>query len=133
MDSVSAVHVHTGSGLAGNANRGGRRQVTLLSAEAWYDAEQEIGLSLDPILRRSNLLVSGVDLEETRGKILAIGAVTILIHGETRPCNLMEAACPGLRDALTSHWRGGAYGEIVSEGEIRVGDPVEWTDAEDGS
>jgi hypothetical protein len=38
----------------------------------------------------------------------------------------MDEALPGLREALRDHWGGGAYGEILDDGQIEVGDPVCW-------
>ena len=130
MDSADAASAKAGAGLEGNINQGGKRQVTLLSSDAWDRVQQQLTRSLDPSIRRANLLVSGIDLEETRGQVVRIGAVSIRIHGETKPCNLMEKACSGLRDALAPHWRGGAYGEVLSDGQIRVGDAVAWVDDE---
>jgi MOSC domain-containing protein YiiM len=130
MDSTDAASAKAGTGLEGNINQGGKRQVTLLSSEAWDRVQQQLGLALDPGIRRANFLVSGIDLEETSGQVVRIGAVSIRIHGETKPCKMMEKACPGLRDALTPHWRGGAYGEVLDDGEIHVGDAVAWIDEE---
>ena len=41
MDPVSAVRCAAGAGLAGNADQGGKRQVTLIAAERWRAAEAE--------------------------------------------------------------------------------------------
>ena len=86
-------------------------------------------MTLDPVVRRANVMVSGIDLEASKGQVLRLGASSILIRGETRPCNIMEAACPGLREALQPHWRGGVYGEVVEGGQVRVGDAVEWEES----
>ena len=58
-------------------------------------------------------------------KILKIGNVRVRIYGETRPCEQMEAAVPGFRNSMRVPWGGGAFGEILDDGEITVGDPVE--------
>lgn len=126
MDTVPAASLEAGRGLAGNANRGGRRQVTLLSAERWREVEGELGRTVEPALRRANLLVSGVELTARRGEILAVGRCRLRIWGETRPCERMESAAAGLRAALATGERGGIYGEVVSGGAIAVGDPVAW-------
>jgi MOSC domain-containing protein YiiM len=126
MDPVQRAHAVAGEGLVGNANQKGRRQVTLLSAESWKDAERELGVSLDPRLRRANLLVGRIDLANSRGLTLRIGSTTILIRGETKPCNRMEEGHPGLRAALEPDWRAGVYGEVLEGGEIRPGDEVLW-------
>ena len=126
MDSKEQARLIVGKGLVDNANQGGKRQVTILSSEAWQAAAKQLGRSVDPSARRANLVVSGVDLEDSRGKILEIGTAAILIHGETRPCERMDEACKGLRSALAPNWRGGVYGTVLRDSEIRVGDPVVW-------
>jgi len=127
MDPHPSARCEAGAGLAGNADWGGKRQVTLLSAERWKEAEAELGAEVDPRARRANLLTTGIDYLESRGRVLRIGAVRIAIRGNTRPCERMDEAFPGLRKALEPDWRAGAYGELLDDGEIRVGDPVEWT------
>jgi len=126
MDSHLAGQLEAGQGLAGNADRGGRRQVTLLSQERWDELMNAIGASLGPEARRANLVVSGVNLENTRGRILKIGSCRLRIVGETRPCEQMEDAAPGLQEAMRSRWGGGAYAEVLEGGPIAVGDPVSW-------
>ena len=126
MDSQQEARAVAGHGLYGNANQGGRRQVTLIGAEAWERVEAELGGAVDPSLRRANLLVRGVELRNSRGRVLRVGACRILVRGETRPCRLMEEACPGLQAALESEWRAGVYGEVLTGGGLALGDPVAW-------
>jgi len=117
-----------GAGLQDSANQGGRRQVTLIEMERWKHMMAELRADLDPSARRANLLVEGIDLGDSRGKVLAVGPCLIRILGETRPCERMEEALPGLRASMSAPWNGGAYGEIVTGGHIRVGDEVRWTE-----
>ncbi len=124
MDPVARALLVVGRGLEGNANQGGRRQVTLISAEAWSAVAAELGTDVDPRLRRANLLVSGVELAGSRGAILAIGPCRIRVGGETRPCRLMDESFRGLRRALSRDWRGGVYGTVETGGEIAPGDRV---------
>lgn len=125
MDEAVSVTAIEGTGLEGNADQHPRRQVTVISEESWRDAEREVAGAADPVLRRANLLVTGVDLAESRGKVLRVGPVRVRIQGETRPCRQMEESCAGLQAALSPDWRAGAHGDVVEGGEIRVGDPVE--------
>lgn len=124
MDPMAEVELDAGLGLRGNANRGGKRQVTILEREAWERHMAATGGSLDPAVRRANLLVAGCDLSHARGKVLHVGNCRILIHGETRPCERMDEALPGLRDVMGVPWGGGAFGEVLDGGTIRVGDAV---------
>jgi MOSC domain-containing protein YiiM len=125
MDPVDAATLDD-KGIAGNANRGGRRQVTIIAQERWDELMRDLGARLPPSARRANLMVSGVSLQDSRGRILRVGSTRLLINGETRPCEQMEAAHAGLQALMRDRWGGGAFAEVVDGGEISVGDPVEW-------
>ena len=125
MDPVRKAAVVSGKGIVGNANQGGKRQVTIVSNRHWTEVTAPLGDVPDPRLRRANLLVSDIDFSEARGKILKIGKVRVRIYGETRPCEQMEKAASGLQAAMSVPWGGGAFGEILDDGEIAIGDPVE--------
>jgi len=133
MDPVGSATLKAGAGLVGNANQGGRRQVTIISRERWIDVATRLGAEVDPSARRANLLVRGVRLADTAERILQVGACRVRIRGETKPCSRMDAAHPGLREAMIPDWGGGAYGEVLADGEIFVGDPVRWVDEAEGS
>lgn len=130
MDSTPRATLRAGRGIVGNADQGGRRQVTLIDREAWDLIMEELQDHVEPTVRRANLLVSGVSLEASRGRLLRVGTCRLRITGETRPCDLMDEARPGLRRALSAPWRGGAYAVVLDEGEIEVGASVEWVEAQ---
>lgn len=123
MDPVQRATVIAGRGIVGDANQGSTRQVTILSDKDWSDVTSGPGTP-DPIVRRANLLVSDLDLVNSRNKILQIGRVRIRLQGETRPCERMDEAREGLKDAMSVPYGGGVFGEILDDGEIAVGDKV---------
>lgn len=129
MDPVPRATLRAGRGIVGNADQGGRRQVTLIDRQTWDLVTEQLHDSVEPAIRRANLLISGLSLAESRGRILRIGTCRLRINGETRPCHQMDEATPGLRGALAAPWRGGAFAEVLDEGEVEVGAPVEWVDA----
>lgn len=126
MDRVLFAEAVPGRGLAGNANQGGKRQITMMDEWRWNEALRELGAAVDPSARRANVMFRGIDLENQRGRSLRIGSVVVRIYNETRPCEQMDEAHQGLREVLKPRWRAGAYGEIVEGGVIRLGDAVEW-------
>ena len=130
MDAVREARLVTGRGLVGNANQGGKRQVTLIEREVWDAMMASLGTSAPPTVRRANVMVSGFPLARTRGRVLRVGdgerAVRLRVYGETRPCELMEEQLPGLRAAMSPDWHGGVFAEVLDDGEIVVGDRVEW-------
>jgi MOSC domain-containing protein YiiM len=127
MDAASTARLVAGQGLTGNADRARRRQVTLIEQERWDQLMRELGASISPSARRANLLVSGIPLADSRNRIIRVGECRLRIGGETRPCERMDEAFPGLRRAMQVDWGGGVFAEVLDDGEIRVGDPVDWT------
>jgi MOSC domain-containing protein YiiM len=128
MDARTQAALKAGRGLVGNTDQGGKRQVTIIEKEVWQRLMAEVGGDLDPAARRANLLVSGIPLAGSRGRTLQIGPVRIRIYGETKPCERMEEAHRGLRAAMVENWGGGAYGEVLDDGVIAIGDPVRWVE-----
>lgn len=126
MDAVPTATLVANQGILGNADHSRRRQVTIIQREVWEELMQRLGANLDPSTRRANLMLSGTRLAETRDRLLAIGPSRIRILGEVKPCERMEEALPGLEAAMYDGWRGGAFGEVLEGGEIRVGDVVRW-------
>jgi len=129
MDAADSASLVEDRGIEGNADQGGRRQVTIIEREVWDGHMRHHGAALDPSTRRANLMVSGVPLRDSRGRVLRIGACSIRILGETKPCERMEQALPGLRQTMYPAWGGGAFGAVIEGGAIRIGDAVTLGDA----
>jgi MOSC domain-containing protein YiiM len=127
MEELDQTAISAQAGIAGDyRGRAGRRQITILFLEDWKAAV----VGLDPgapwTIRRANLLVEGVRNPQALGGILAIGPIMFLITGETQPCFRMDEQLPGLQEALEPDWRGGLTAQVMSDGEIAVGDVAEW-------
>ncbi len=126
MDAVDRAAIVAGKGLVGNANQGGRRQVSVLDAGVWERVVAELGADIDPAARRANILVRGLDLAGSRKRILRLGEARVRIFTETKPCERMDEVWPGLQAALYPNWGGGASGQAIVGGMVWVGAIACW-------
>ena len=126
MDAVGQARAIPGHGLEGNADKGKIRQITIIEREMWEAVTSRTGSDAPPSSRRANLMLSGISLANTRNRVLRIGVVRLLIAGETKPCERMEAVAAGLEQAMYDGWYGGAFAQVLNGGTIRTGDTVAW-------
>lgn len=132
MRSVPAVRTRGLRGLEGDryARGAGRwsdhrhEPVTLVAAETLEAVSRELGRAVDPATVRRNVVTRGVDLAALQGRAFRIGGVVLEGRRPCHPCRYLEglADLPGLKAALSG--RGGLRAVLLSEGRLRVGDPV---------
>ena len=78
METLNTVTVDEKTGLAGDIRGGAlKRQVTILSAEAWNSVCEELKTELPWTTRRANILVSGIKLPQESGYQIQIGEVLL--------------------------------------------------------
>lgn len=123
MQEVPEVSV-TAEGIEGSAWATSVRRVTLLFQEQWDEVQRELGATIPWPTRRANVLVAGLNPQQIMKMRVRLGEVELDIHGETKPCERMDQAHDGLKNALKPDMRGGVYGSVVRPGRIRVGDTV---------
>jgi MOSC domain-containing protein YiiM len=126
MDPVDAATLVEGKGVDGSASFGSHRQVTIIALERWLAMMAELGADVDPSARRADLMVSGLDLERSRDRLMNVGRCLLRIGGEVKPCERMDEAYRGLRAVMGPQWGGGAWAEVLRGGDILVGDAVSW-------
>jgi len=128
MQQVAQGRLSLEAGLAGDFKgaKHPRRQITVLSREAWEAALAELGgPNLAWTARRANLLVAGVELPCAKGGILQVGPVRLEVTGQTYPCARMDETHQGLLKALAKSWRGGVTCRVLVGGDIAIGEAVE--------
>jgi MOSC domain-containing protein YiiM len=97
--------------------------ITLIASEAVEAAVSEGDLSVEPAATRRNVLTSGIDVNALVGKRFRIGNVECEGVELCEPCSTLESMTqPGVIKAFVH--RCGLNADILSDGEISVGDPV---------
>jgi MOSC domain-containing protein YiiM len=126
MEELQRAHVSLDRGIDGDA-RGATpgRQVTIVFREDWEAACAAHGKVLPWTTRRANLFVEGLSNFKHVGARIKVGTVLLEVGEETEPCSRMDAQSQGLRAALQPNWRGGVSCEVLTPGDIALGDPVE--------
>jgi MOSC domain-containing protein YiiM len=112
----------TGSGTFSAADKPGQ-DLTLIEEEALDALLAEHGIALTPGEARRNVVTRGIRLNELVGKRFLVGDVECRGDRLCDPCShLQKVTYPGVLRGLAD--RGGLRADVVSGGEIRVGDPV---------
>src|SRR5256886_9228839 len=126
---VESVRARAGGGLEGNryywvdGDAPPGRAVTLIAAEAVEAVAREGEVSIEPAATRRNVLTRGIDVNELVGKRFRIGNVECEGVELCEPCaHLQSLTKDGVIKGLAH--RGGLNADILSDGEISVGDAV---------
>ncbi len=125
---VERVAAHAGKGLDGNRYYYARgappgRALTLIAAEAIEAFTQETGIPLAADESRRNVLTRGIDVNALVGKRFRIGDVECEGVELCEPCtHLQKMTRPGVLKGMVH--RAGLNADILTDGEIAVGDSV---------
>src|SRR5687767_12479193 len=126
---VERVRALAGRGLEGNryfydGDAPPGRALTLIAAEALADGAAESGIELGAPESRRNVLTSGIDLNALVGVRFRVGDVECVGVELCEPCTTLEGLTrPGVIKAYVH--RAGLNADIITDGEIAVGDAVE--------
>lgn len=133
MQLVPQVIARAGRGLEGDRYHAGRgsftdphgigHELTLIEAEVIDALTLSIDAPLAPQDARRNIVTRGVDLNALVGRRFRVGEVECVGQRLCEPCALLQRLTrPGTLRALVH--RGGLRADILTDGTIRVGDPV---------
>ncbi len=123
VDEATAV---AGKGLEGDRyfDHEFDSQVTLIEAEAVDDMAKDAGLELAYEEARRNIVTRGVDLTSLVDKEFKVGSVTMRGARLSEPCqHLADLTNQNVIKGLVH--RGGLKAQIITDGQIRVGDSVQ--------
>lgn len=130
---VGEARVVAGRGLEGDRYFNGTgtfwkkdtpdRHITLIEAEALDALRRDYGVDIRPHESRRNIVTRGVALNHLVGHEFKVGEVTLRGIRLCEPCAHLESLTSKETRTGLVH-RGGLRAAIVTEGTIRVGDPV---------
>jgi MOSC domain-containing protein YiiM len=126
-ESVERVRAVAGRGLEGNRHFYDEAPpgvaLTLISAEALAEGFESSGVELGAAESGRNVLTSGIDLNALVGVRFRVGDVECLGVELCEPCTSLEGMTrPGVIKGYVH--RAGLNADILTDGEISVGDPV---------
>ena len=133
LDQVLAV---PGKGLQGDYYFAGiapkgvepSRELTLIEKETLDALEADHNITLNPGDTRRNLITENVPLNHLIGKEFQVGEVTLKGIRLCEPCaHLADLTQDQVLPALVH--RGGLRAQILTEGVIRVGDPIAYLES----
>jgi MOSC domain-containing protein YiiM len=124
---VERVRALARKGLEGNRyfydDAPSGRALTLIAAEAIEAFREETGIPLTAAESRRNVLTRGIDLNALVGRRFRVGEVECLGIELCEPCSHLESVThPGVLRGMVH--RAGLNADILTDGEIAVGDPV---------
>ncbi len=127
MLSLDHAHAVPGKGLEGdryfNSTASGQ-QITLIEVEAIEDLKPKYGVKITPAAARRNIVTRGISLNELVEREFQVGAVTLRGILLCEPCAyLAKITRPEVLQGLLH--RGGLRAQIVTEGDIQVGDSIQ--------
>jgi MOSC domain-containing protein YiiM len=131
--SIESVKAVAGKGLEGDRYFTGDgtyshkpepgRELTLIEAEAIEGLARQHGIDLAPGESRRNVVTRGIGLNDLVGHRFTVGEVECVGTELCHPCShLQKLTQPGVLKGLAN--RGGLRADIVSGGQISVGDAV---------
>ena len=118
------VSVVAGRGIEGDRKFDSNHDLTLVEAEALEGLTEDTGIELGPGESRRQVMTRGVSLNDLVGKRFRVGELECVGEELCEPCDHLQSLTqPGVLRGLVH--RGGLCAEVVSGGEIAVGDSVE--------
>lgn len=108
------------------------REVTLVEIEAIEAVQRDFGVDLAPRDTRRNVVTRGVRLNDLVGREFKVGEALLRGTELCEPCAHM-AQLAGKNVVRGLVHRGGLRADILADGVLRVGDPIEAIPAPSGS
>ena len=128
MQRANNVQAVTGKGIVNDRyfkeNNHKKSQITLIEVENINYYNKISGTDILPINFRRNIITEGIKLNELVGKEFFIGKVQVKAHDLCRPCKYLQDTLKQKNLVKEFLFKGGLRCEILSDGEIAIGDKI---------
>lgn len=105
------------------------RALTLITMEDILWMRENHGLDLTKGEHRRNLVIQGVTLEELKGRTFQIGSLRVQAVRDCAPCAYLQTLL-AVDVMKIMNGRGGLRLDVLTGGEISVGDIISWNPSE---
>ena len=128
IKNVNAVDAIEGKGLVNDRkfkeDNNKKSQLTLIEVENINFYNDITGSNLAPLEFRRNIITQGIKLNELNGKDFFIGNIKVKAHDLCRPCKYLENLLKKNNIIKELILKSGLRCEILTSGEISVGDII---------
>jgi MOSC domain-containing protein YiiM len=129
-DPVERVTATAGRGLEGDYHhtpheKGDGKDLTLIAAEELERLANEHGIHLQPGESRRQVTTRGVDLNALVGRRFRVGEIEAVGVELCEPCMVLARLTGQFGVLRGLAHRGGLRADVLTDGQIAVGDPVE--------
>ena len=132
MQRIESVQAIAGNGLVGDRhfkeNNHIKSQITLIEIENINYYNNKTGTFIPPINFRRNIITEGIQLNELIGREFLVGKVKLRAHDLCRPCKYLQEKLNQNNLVKEFLHKGGLRCEILTSGEIVVGDIIRKAD-----
>tara|TARA_B110000116_G_C16574249_1_gene463315 strand:+ start:71 stop:508 length:438 start_codon:yes stop_codon:yes gene_type:complete len=128
IKNVSRVKAIKGKGLFNDRkfkeNNDIRKQITLIEIEHIKYFNSISKSNIKPIDFRRNIITEDIKLNDIIGKEFSVGSVNLKAHDLCRPCIYLQEKLRKNNFIKEFQYKGGLRCEILTSGEIKVGDII---------
>ena len=125
---IEKIELLSGKGIVGDRhfsiNNNPKNQLTLIESENIDQFNKKFNVQIPYINFRRNVITKGIELNKLVGKQLMIGKIKIKGNDLCRPCKHLQETLNQKDIVKEFLQKGGLRCEILTSGEIKVGDTI---------
>jgi len=128
IQKVEKIEVKKGKGIVGDRHfkekNEKKSQITLIEIENINNFNKTSKTNIHALNFRRNIITQGIKLNELVGKDFFVGSIKLKAHDLCRPCKYLQELIKQTNFVKEFLLKGGLRCEILSDGEINLGDII---------